>query len=263
MVDRFFSKPFSKPLFWFFIVYLCLFSSLSFGIEPRHRHKDGTPPRNFSEAKTLAKIIHQDHRITFYCGCKFDKHNTVDIHSCGYEIQGDYRRAKRLEWEHIVPVSHLAGSLPCWKNKLCYRRNGSPFKGRECCRQIDPDFAKMEADLHNLVPELGELNASRSNYRFGLLPFISEGQFGECEIKIDPITRRVEPRILARGTIARAYLYMADRYNMPLSDSQYQLFTAWNRSYPPDLWEKEWDKRIETIQGNSNLHISNYDQLKQ
>ncbi len=27
----------------------------------------------------------------------------------------------------------------------------------------------MEADLHNLVPAVGEINGDRSNYRFGMI----------------------------------------------------------------------------------------------
>lgn len=222
-----------------------------------------TSPKNFSEAKRAARILYQDHRQTFYCGCKFDKHNKIDLQSCGYKIQEDPRRAKRLEWEHIVPISHLAAHLPCWKNKLCCNKQGQCFKGRRCCQKSDPQFCKMEADLHNLVPEIGELNAARSNYRFGVLPFVAEGQFGNCEIKIDSETRRVEPRITTRGVIARVYFYMSDSYGFHLSDSQRQLFQSWNALYPPDDWEIERNKRIKEIQGNDNPYISHYLEKKQ
>ena len=38
--------------------------------------------------------------------------------------------------------------------------------GRKACSK-DPIFNKMEADMHNLVPAIGELNADRSNFRYG------------------------------------------------------------------------------------------------
>lgn len=215
---------------------------------------------NFTEAKRAARVIFRDHRRTFYCGCKYDKHQNINLNSCGYRIQEDARRAQRLEWEHIVPVSHLASHLPCWRQKLCCSKNGHYYGGRNCCRMIDPKFAKMEGDLHNLVPEIGELNAQRANYRFGMLPFIPAGQFGECEIKIDPNTRRVEPKPAVRGTIARTYLYMASIYDFDLSENQKQLFKAWNKEFPPDEWEVTWDQRIKNIQGNSNPYISEYNQ---
>ncbi len=214
-------------------------------------------PQNFTEAKDIAKRMFEDHRTTFYCGCHFDKHNVVDLKSCGYKIQNDQRRAQRLEWEHIVPVSLVAAHRPCWKEKLCCK-DGQYYGGRKCCQQIDKAFAKMEADLHNLVPEIGELNALRSNYRFGVLPHIPEGQLGECQFKIDPETRRVEPQPSVQGIIARTYLYMAMRYNINLSDSQVQLFNAWNKQHPPDTWEIEWDRRISGIQGNHNPYITEY-----
>lgn len=219
-------------------------------------------PQNFSEAKKIASEIHRDHQETFYCGCKFDKHKKIDLGSCGYRIQENEMRAKRLEWEHIVPISHLASHLPCWKKRLCCKKNGECFKGRRCCQEIDANFARLEADLHNLVPEIGELNAKRSNYRFGHLPMSISGQFGSCEIKIDPISRRVEPRKEVRGMIARTYLYMAEQYAYNLSDSQRQLFESWNRQYPPSIWEIERNKRIEAQQGNTNSYISEYEVKK-
>ena len=134
---------------------------------------------------------------------------------------------------------------------MCYR-------GRACCRKLDPLFSKMEADLHNIVPEIGELNGLRSNYRFGVLPHMPYSQFGACEIKIDIQSRRVEPRWQVRGIIARAYLYMAETYGISLSKNQRQLFVAWNRQYTPLDWEIERNKRIMRIQGNDNAYISQY-----
>jgi deoxyribonuclease-1 len=216
------------------------------------------PLTSFREAKAEARHIFSDHRRTFYCGCKFDKHNKVDLKSCGYKVQEDKRRAHRLEWEHIVPISHLAAHLPCWKKPLCSNKRGEFYRGRRCCQEQDAVFNKMEADLHNLVPELGELNGLRSNYRFGLLPEMEPGQFGECQIKIDSQRRRVEPREAIRGVIARTHLYMVDTYHLELSDSQRKLFRAWNAKYAPSDWEIEWDERIFRIQGNHNRYISHY-----
>lgn len=216
------------------------------------------PPKNFSEAKLAAKIIYADHRSTFYCGCTFDEQGQIDLKSCGYQIQQDIKRANRLEWEHIVPISHIAFHLPCWQQKLCSKSNGKSYKGRECCRKSDAQFSIMEADLHNLVPEIGELNACRSDFRFGLLPYIPLGQFGACCFKVDAEHRRVEPKPELRGMIARIYLYVADRYNMNLSDSQLQLLRAWNREWPPEAWEIERDRRIADIQGNHNPYVTRY-----
>lgn len=217
-------------------------------------------PSNFYEAKPLLREIYRDYPLTFYCSCSFNQEGKIDLASCGYRVQTNLQRAQRLEWEHIVPVSQMAMHLACWKNKLCSKGDGKRYQGRACCREQDPSFSKMEADLHNIVPEIGELNGCRSNFRFGLLPQIKSGQFGACAFKIDPETRRVEPRAEVRGQIARAYLYVAKIYHLHLSDSQRKLFWAWNKQYPPESWEIERDRRIANIQGNHNPYISEYDE---
>lgn len=219
------------------------------------------PPSNFGEAKQAAKRIFSDHRKTFYCGCKYDKHGKINLRSCGYRIQKDKRRARRLEWEHIVPVSLWGQHFDCWREPICCKGK-SCYRGRACCRKIDKKFSKLEADLHNIVPAIGEVNALRSNYRFGLLPHIPLGQFGVCEVKIDDETRRVEPPSTVRGIIARAYLYMADEYDIPLSHAQRKLFSAWNIQHPPEDQERSWDNQVAYIQGNHNTYILNYKDRK-
>ncbi len=42
---------------------------------------------------------------------------------------------------------------------------------------------------------------------------------------------------------------MVEKYGLALSDSQKQLFTAWNRQFAPDNWEKEWDVRVARSKG--------------
>lgn len=211
---------------------------------------------NYTQAKKLARQIYAEHRATFYCGCQYDKHGKVNLESCGYQHRENLRRAKRLEWEHIMPAHHFGQHRLCWREPICRKQNGKTYKGRNCCRKVDPTFVKMEADLHNLVPEIGELNGLRSNYRFGVLPYVKPGQFGMCEFKIDEKSRRVEPKADTRGMIARIYLYMANTYQIPLSDSQKKLFEAWNNQYPASSWEKERNEKIYQLQGNRNTFVS-------
>ncbi len=210
---------------------------------------------SFRKSKQAARLIYTDHRITFYCGCRYDKHGKIDLNSCGYVPKENPRRAERVEWEHIMPAHHFGQHRECWRKPLCQKKNGKTYKGRKCCRKIDPEFVKMEADLHNLVPEIGELNGLRSNYRFGMLPYILPGQFGTCEFKIDEEHRRVEPCPKVRGMIARIYLYMANTYKIHLSSSQEKLFETWNKQYPPTHWEIERDERISKVQGNHNMYV--------
>jgi len=112
----------------------------------------------------------------------------------------------------------------------------------------------MEADLHNLVPAIGEVNGDRSNFRFAMI----EGEprvYGQCDFEVDFKERKAEPRDAIRGDIARTYFYMADRYKLTISKQQRQLFNAWHRTDPVDVWETERNKRIGDIQGNLNSYI--------
>lgn len=70
-------------------------------------------------------------------------------------------------------------------------------------------------------------------------------------MKID--NRKAEPPVMARGQIARTYLYMDSaykRYNM--SKSQRQLMNAWDRMYPVNIWECARVKKITNLQKSEN-----------
>ena len=109
--------------------------------------------------------------------------------------------------------------------------------------------------MHNLTPTVGEMNADRSNFRFGLLPE-TPLQHGACPFKVDFKARVAEPRPEARGIIARVQLYMHDRYDLPMSRQQQQLFMAWHNSYPPTQWELLRDKRIAKRMGHHNPYVT-------
>ena len=208
------------------------------------------------QANHLAAIVHSKHQNTFYCNCAYSNQK-VDLKFYGYLVQKNKKRASQLEWEHIVPVSILAKNLPCWQNPICCN-DKSCYKGRACCQKIDPDFLKMATDLHNIVPAIGELNGIRSNYSFAELPQIKSHQFGYCYFKVDRKNKKVEPRAKVKGTIARTYLYMVERYKITLTPQEQKLFLKWNKKYPPNSWEIEWNKQVRNIQHNDNHYISKY-----
>ena len=115
----------------------------------------------------------------------------------------------------------------------------------------------MEADLQNLVPAVGELNADRSNYRFGDIP--GEARvYGKCDFEVDRSRRVAEPPRSLRGDIARAYLYMHHSYRkgrtsgLPLTKIQIERFVRWHHADPPSSWEKQRNRRIAKIQGGGN-----------
>jgi len=69
-------------------------------------------------------------------------------------------------------------------------------------------FKNMEGALHNLVPAIGEVNADRSNLKYGLID--NEVRvYVQCDAEADFNfkDRIFEPAPNVRGNIARTYLY--------------------------------------------------------
>ncbi len=213
--------------------------------------ESGASPSNFSQAKKIAGEVFAQHPLTIYCGCEFNGKD-IDLTSCGMSEAQEKKRAHRVEWEHIVAAEHLGQQFECWRKPLC-SRNGKPYKGRACCERIEPRFIEMEAELYNLWPEVGLINQARSNYRFGFVSS-TENHYG-CAIKIDKKNRRVEPADTAKGIVARAYLFMEERYHLKLSESQKRIFLVWHKQFPPSLWEIKWAQEVAKLEGYSNTYI--------
>ena len=208
-------------------------------------------PQNFEAAKREARdFVYFDRTDagTFYCGCTWAwtgrSGGRVDLDSCGYKVRSQEARAQRIEWEHIVPASNLGRLRQCWQQG-----------GRKNCNATDPVFNVMEADLHNLTPSVGEINADRSNYNFGMLPG-AKRQHGACNFRVSFSDRVAEPRDAVKGMIARVYFYMHDRYDLNMSRQQQQLFMAWHRQYPVSNWERERDNRIAGRMGHHNPFVT-------
>lgn len=202
---------------------------------------------DFTEAKKVARLIWAEHRETFYCGCKYDRQGNIDFKSCSFSPGNQYR-SKRISWEHIVPVSWYGKQRPCWKKN-------QRQKPREACRQQDPDFRRMEADLHNLVPALREINMKRKHYAYGNLP---PGSCMGCDFVVNNHLQMVEPRDEVKGMAARIMLYMIQKYNISIKEAQKQVLIQWNHRFPPDGWEKRWHEKVSTIQGDRNPYIDHY-----
>ena len=165
--------------------------------------------KHFSQAKRLAREIHQEHPYTIYCHCRYEG-QTINLKSCGYQSPHHSKRAQKLEWEHVVPAEAFGQSFPDWKegSPFCIRKS-KKYKGRACAKN-NPAFSYIESDLYNIWPEIGELNGLRSNYSMAELSTQKLSPFGKCKVKIE--NRKFEPMPLAKGRIARTYLYMNQAY---------------------------------------------------
>ena len=207
---------------------------------------------SFSKAKkNLERHVYMDHRETIYCGAEFDAKKNV-IFPEGFTTQKHKKRAKRIEWEHIVPAENFGKTFSEWRDghPQCVDSKGKSFKGRKCASKMNKEYRLMQSDMYNLFPAIGAVNAMRSNYNF-VARVDAQSGFGSCEMKID--NRKAEPPVEARGRIARTYLYMDETYKRySMSKSQKQLMGAWDRTYPISAWECLRAKRIESIQKNKN-----------
>ncbi|MBT0824387.1 endonuclease [Campylobacter lari] len=204
---------------------------------------------NFNESKKelvkLYESLGSAYQYDFYCNAPFKankkgKYTKFEVvKSDLYTPRNEYtkkgkvnQRAKRIEWEHIMPAQNFGKHLPCW-------REG----GRKAC-QNDPLFTKMEADKQNLVPAIGEVNGDRSNFRYAEAPLNLEyTQYGNCKVYTDFKAKRFYPANYSKGWIARSYLYMSKTYNIRLSDQERKLMESWDKQYP--MSEKE--KRIRSL----------------
>jgi len=208
--------------------------------------------KSFSKAKNfLEKQVYNNHRTTLYCGATFDGKKRVSPPQ-GFITNKYVKRAKKIEWEHVVPAENFGRTFSEWRNghNLCVNSKGKGFKGRKCAEKVNFEYRYMQSDMFNLYPVIGAVNALRSNYNFTMLPSI-KSDFGSCAMKID--NRKVEPPEMSRGQIARTYLYMDHaykRYNM--STSQRQLMYAWDKMYPVDTWECKRAKKISNLQKSEN-----------
>ncbi|MDM9560793.1 endonuclease [Bordetella petrii] len=200
--------------------------------------------RDFRHAKKVLPNLYKGLDTTFYCGCRY-RGKQADLQSCGYRVRKNAGRARRIEWEHVVPAWAIGHQRQCWQQG-----------GRKHCSARDDVYRKAEGDLHNLVPELGELNNDRSNFRFTVWDQ-NPAMYGQCRMVVDFKGRRAQPPQQVRGRIARITLYMVHTYQLRLSRQERRLYCIWARTYPVDAWERARDARIRAVQGNSNPFVAN------
>ena len=210
---------------------------------------------SFNSAKRMLEHqVYFDHCVTLYCGAEFDAQKHVSL-PAGFTAAAHEKRATKVEWEHAVPAENFGRAFPEWRDghPECVNRNGKPFKGRRCAEKVNMEYRHMQADMYNLFPAIGAVNAIRSNKQYSALHG-SVSAFGSCPAKVDG--KRFEPPDRAKGQVARSALYMADSYpKYRLSRQQLQLFEAWDKMYSVDAWECTRVKRIEKLQGNENARV--------
>ncbi len=191
-----------------------------------------------------------EHR-TFYCGCDYTSHEDSDgsgdiddLAACGYVGNTTSIFARRIEWEHIVPVS----LMPFERWACRSEPNGNL---RRCLREV-PEARAMIYDLHNLAPSVGQVNQDRSNDRYADLPD-DTSDFGSCAV--EDTTALFEPPDCHKGDVARIWLYMHDTYGVSIRDAEWAMFSEWSEMDPVSPWEVERDARIFALTGTRNPYV--------
>ena len=135
-----------------------------------HTYSQNTQITSFSKSKKLLQKVYKDHPFTLYCGCSF-KGKKPNLSSCGYVPKKDRKRANRIEWEHVVPAHAFGQSFSEWRNghPKCVSKKGKKFKGRKCAQKVNEGYRRMQEDMFNLYPAIGEVNGRRSNYSMGII----------------------------------------------------------------------------------------------
>ncbi|QTA89319.1 endonuclease [Desulfonema magnum] len=223
--------------------------------------KGNTKNESFIKAKNLLlNQVYNNHRVTFYCGCNFTKNKKVRCKT------GEGERARRIEWEHIVPASQFGRTFDSWKKytplkcripsfiRKLFSIKCKVLGGRENARRVSKLYRLMESDMYNLAPAIGLINQRRLNYPYRIIPG-EKREFGNCDFEVSKKTAEPSPHV--RGDIARTYFYMNEVYpgRNIMSEAEKREFQMWDKEDPVDEWECERCKKIESLQGNINSFV--------
>lgn len=209
--------------------------------------------KSFNQSKgVLKQKVYPKKGVTFYCACPYQK-NSIKLKKCQLNLKKHRKRQKRLEWEHVVPVSSFGHAFKAYREAktICKRSGKKALSPRKCAARKDVKFKHMMANLHNLVPVVGAINALRSNYSF------EEGLSGAkelCAAGFKIKDRKVEPPNNVKGDIARIYHYMDQRYPGLgiIGKKRRQIFEKWNLNDPPDENECLIHALKAKLQGEAN-----------
>lgn len=193
--------------------------------------------------------VYADHRITFTRGATYDAQGNRDA-ADGFTTPKHEKRAGQ---------DRMGARPPRWRTSARHLWNGAkaPLKRQSqvqssraasAPRRLMLSTDDATADMYNLFPAIGAVNALRSNFNYAMLAG-EPATFGSCVLAKKSAATKLEPPARAVGQIARTYFYMQDsfysRYHM--SSQQEQLMKAWDKQYPVDKWECTRAKRTRSL----------------
>ena len=124
---------------------LCLLLSASLFAAGAVEAAGNTTIESFNKAKKILEHqVYQDHRITFYCLASFDRDKNITLPE-GFVTPEHQKRAKRVEWEHVVPAENFGRFFSEWRDGSpeCVDSKGRSFKGRKCAEKASREYRFM------------------------------------------------------------------------------------------------------------------------
>lgn len=205
--------------------------------------------------KMLLEKVYKDNKKTVYCEIPFDDKNRL-LFPKWFDVSKVADRYNRLEIEHIIPAEAFGVYIKQWwqGDKLCIDKKGKSFKGRKCAEKTSRLFRLMQADMYNLYPSVGSVNAVRGNLDFAKIADYMPSVFGACQIKI--ADGKIEIPDNVKGVVARVYLYFENEYPFfKIKEEQKPLFLKWDENFPVTAFECLRTYRIEQLQHNENKPV--------
>ena len=164
--------------------------------------------------------LYKEGGTTFYCKKPFTKKNILITSS------------------HIYSSGWVRDHLAC----------GTPRQ----CRNENEQYRQITSDLHNIVPADARFELKRKNSRFGIVG--DEVEKEACDFRRS--FQLLQPPEDIKGDIARAILYMHTSYQLPIM-GRIEDLKRWSQEDIPSEEEIERNKKINEIQGNENIYITN------
>lgn len=154
-----------------------------------------------------------------------------------------FQPGDRVSIEHIYDERRLAQHFGCRTSRLC---------------QSNQQFVDVSRDRHSLFPVTRRAELDRRRTLFGDLP-ANTATDTQCGYK--QAFQVFEPPQSAKGDVARAMLYLYDRYDIPLLGTL-EMYQRWHRDDPVDDEERRRNNVIEQVQGNRNPFIDEPDRAE-
>lgn len=210
-----------------------------------------TKPVSDAQIIKLAKEVHQPIRqTTVFCQLPYNDAFLIELNDSEYVSE----QSRRVNWRRIVSTSRLMILFDC-QSKYCHV-DKHRSKVKRHCLSHDLYFAEAYSDLHNIIPVLPKISRALETAQ-SYQRIENENEFNPiaCGLSWQEGSKSVILSNCLAGFIARAHLYMQDKYELDISLKERLMYLRMHKACPPDEWERAWNQQVFNIQGHSNPYI--------